>query len=73
MGKRNRNKNENFTLKNRFHYWFDNRMTKGSLGLIRVLIVFSILLAVFVAGLIIALGFSEEGFGGSKRDKRLVV
>ena len=61
MGKRNRNKNENFTLKNRFHYWFDNRMTKGSLGLIRVLIVFSILLAVFVAGLIIALGFSEEG------------
>ena len=61
MGKRNRNKNENFTLKNRFRYWFDNRMTKGSFGLIRILIAFSILLAVFVAGLIIVLGFSEEG------------
>ena len=59
--RKNRNKNANFTLKNRFRYWFDNRMTKGSFGLIRVLIAFSILLAVFVAGLIVVLGFSEEG------------
>ena len=50
-----------FTFKERFRYWFDNRMTKGSLGLIRVLIIASVLLAVFVAFLIIAFGFSEEG------------
>ena len=59
--RKRRNKQENFTLKNRFRYWFDNRMTKGSFGLIRILIAVSILLAVLVAGLIIVLGFSEEG------------
>ena len=34
-----------FTLKERFRYWFDNRMAKGSLGFIRTLIIASVLLA----------------------------
>ena len=59
-GKHN-NKSDKFTLKNRFHYWFDNRMAKGSLGFIRVLIIASVLLAVLVAGLIILFRFNEEG------------
>ncbi|MBP5230468.1 MAG: hypothetical protein ILO68_01955, partial [Clostridia bacterium] len=50
-----------FPIRDRFRYWFDNRMTKGSLGLIRVLIVVSVLFAVLVAGLIILFGFNEEG------------
>lgn len=61
MGKKEQNQNGNFTLRNRFRYWFDNRMTKGAFGLIRVLIAVSILIAVLIAALIIVLKFSEEG------------
>ena len=50
-----------FTVKERFSYWFDNHMAKGSLSFIRVLIVFTVLLAVIVAGLIILFGFNEDG------------
>ena len=50
-----------FSLRERFRYWFDNRMTGGSLGFIRILIAASLLLAVFMAALIILLGFGEEG------------
>lgn len=50
-----------FSLKDRFGYWFDNKMTKGSLALIRVLIVASVLLAMLIAGLIILFGFNEDG------------
>ena len=39
-----RNRKHEFTLKNRFLYWFDNRMSKNSLGLIRVLIAATVLL-----------------------------
>ncbi len=60
-----RSEEKKFSLKERFSYWFDNRMSKGSLGLIRVLIVVSIMLAVFIAGLIILFGFNEEGEIGS--------
>lgn len=50
------------TLKERFTYWFDNRVNKGgSLGFIRTLIIASILLAVVIAGIIIACGFHEDG------------
>ena len=55
------NSEEKFTLKNRFSYWFDNRMAKGSLGLIRVLITASVMFAVLIAAFIIMCGFSEEG------------
>ena len=54
-----------FTLKQRFSYWFDNRIAEGSLGLIRILIVFSVLLVLMIAGLIMLFGLSEEGEGGA--------
>ncbi len=50
-----------FSIKERFLYWFDNRMSKGSLGLIRFLIAGSIVLASLMACLIILFGFNEEG------------
>lgn len=53
-------KGQGHTLKERFTYWFDNRMARGSLGFIRVLIIASILLAVIIALLIIAFGFHED-------------
>ena len=36
--KKRRNRLEGFSIRDRFRYWFDNRMSKGSLGLIRGLI-----------------------------------
>ena len=50
-----------FSLKDRFRYWFDNRIAKSSLEFIRILIIFSLILAMLIAGLIILLGFNEEG------------
>jgi voltage-gated potassium channel Kch len=52
---------KSFSVKDRFRYWFDNKMTRGSLGLIRILIIASVLLAAIIAGLIILFGFNEEG------------
>ena len=54
-----------FTLRQRFSYWFDNRIAEGSLGLIRILIVFSVLLVLLITGLIMMLGLSEGGEGGA--------
>lgn len=48
------------TLKEKFNYWFDNRMAKGSLGFIRFLIVASVVLAVLIAGLMVWLGVDGE-------------
>ncbi|MBO4413973.1 MAG: hypothetical protein J5830_04635, partial [Clostridia bacterium] len=48
-------------LRDRMRYWFDNRISKSSLGLIRVLIIASLLLALAVAALIILFGFNDEG------------
>ena len=31
------------SFKDRFRYWFDNRMSKGSIELIRILLIFTIL------------------------------
>ena len=56
-----KNKQKKPALKERLGYWFDNRMSKGSLGFIRILIIASILLAVLIAVLIICFGFNEEG------------
>ncbi len=53
--------NNKFSLRNRFRYWFDNRMTKGSLGFIKVLIVASVLFAAIMAEITILLHFNEEG------------
>ena len=46
--------------KERFSYWFDNRIARGSLGLIRFLIAVSIILALIIAGVIVVLGFYED-------------
>lgn len=54
-----------FSPKERFTYWFDNRMARGSLGLIRSLVAASILLAVIVAGLIVLLRLNGEGDAAS--------
>ena len=54
-----------FTWKERFSYWFDNRMARSSLGLIRSLIAASIALAVIIALLIVVCGFNEEGDAAS--------
>ncbi len=48
------------TWRERFGYWFDKRISRGSLGLIRFLIAVSIVLAVVIAGLILLLGFNED-------------
>ena len=37
------------SIKERFQYWFDNRMAKGSFGLIRILIAFAVLLVLVLA------------------------
>ncbi|MBP5255900.1 MAG: hypothetical protein J6Z80_02475, partial [Clostridia bacterium] len=49
------------SLRDRFRYWFDNRISKSSLGLIRLLIAASLILAIIVALLIILFGFNEDG------------
>ena len=59
MKKRN-NKQFSFSLRKQLQYWFDNRISKGSLGFIRVLIAFSILLAILMAALSILLGFPGD-------------
>ncbi len=61
MKRSKNNKAKGFSLKDRFGYWFDNRMAKGSLTLIKILIVVSVILAVIIAGVIILCGFNEEG------------
>ena len=53
------------TFKERFDYWFDRHTSKGSLGLIRALIIASLVIAVLIALLIIAFGFNDEGEVGS--------
>ena len=51
--------------KDRFSYWFDNHMSKGSIGLIRILLIFSLLAVLLVSGLIMAFGFNDgESFAG---------
>ncbi len=59
--KKTRNRREGFSVQERFRYWFDNRMSKGSLGLIRGLIIASVILALFTAWIIILCGFNEKG------------
>ena len=54
-----------FSLKERFNYWFDNRMARGSLGLIRSLVAASILLAVIIAALIVLFRLNGESDAAS--------
>lgn len=53
------------TLKERFTYWFDNRMARGSMGLIRVLIIFTLILVVVLSGAVILFDSgNEQGAAG---------
>ena len=54
-----------FSLRERFRYWFDNRMARGSLGLIRALVAASIVLAVIIAGLIVLFRLNGESDAAS--------
>ena len=49
------------TFKERFSYWFDNKMSGGSLSLIKLLAVVSIGIVIVIAVLIFLLGLSEDG------------
>lgn len=51
--KNEKNKQRSFTLKERYRYWFDNKMAKGSLSFIRTMIIASVLMAVVVACIIV--------------------
>lgn len=49
-----------YSLKERFDYWFDDRIANGSLGFIRFLILASVALAVLIACLVVLMGFDGE-------------
>ena len=57
--KKAKNGQRSFSIKKQFQYWFDNRISKGSLGFIRVLIVLSILLAILMGALAVLSDFRE--------------
>ncbi|MBQ7534355.1 MAG: hypothetical protein IJT43_01910 [Stomatobaculum sp.] len=66
MNNENENKGrQSFSLKERFAYWFDNQMAKGSLALIHVLIAASVAFAIMMAGIIVMLGLHGDGDGTS--------
>lgn len=48
------------TLKERFRYWFDNQMAHGSLGLIKLLLIATVLVIVLVTAVIMLLGADDE-------------
>ena len=53
------------TSEERFTYWFDNRMARGSMGLIRVLIIFTLILVVVLSGAVILFDSgNEQGAAG---------
>lgn len=55
-----------FTLRERLQYWFDNRMAGGSLGLLRLLLICSLLMILAVTLIITGLKFNpEQDFGST--------
>ena len=51
------------SFKERFAYWFDTIMSRGSIALIRLLAIVSVLAIVIITGLLILLGYSEAQMG----------
>ena len=51
------------SFKERFAYWFDSRMSKGTSDLIRLLAVVSVLAVALVALVLMAFGYSEAKYG----------
>lgn len=58
--RRGKNHDHSFSLKNRFQYWFDNRIAKGSLSFIIILFAAAILLALFIGGLLLLFGYNVD-------------
>ena len=55
-----------FTLRERLQYWFDNRMSGGSVGLLRLLLICSLLMILAVTLIITVLNFNpEQDFGST--------
>ena len=53
------------SFKDRFHYWFDNRMAKGSISLIWMLLIFTLLAVFLFSAFIILIGAGgEDGWAG---------
>ena len=54
------------SLRERYHYWFDNRMANGSLGLIRVLLIATVIAVILVAvGLVVFASDVYDSFSGA--------
>ena len=53
-------KNNKPSLKERFRYWFDNHMSRGSLGLIRILLAVTIFVIAVITVIILICGFAED-------------
>ncbi len=53
------------TMKERFQYWFDNRMSKGGMALFRILIIFSVLLVLLLTGFMILTGLVKHPDGNA--------
>lgn len=53
--------NNKHSLKERLSYWFDKRMSKGTISMIKVLALFSIAVVILMTVIITAFGMSEEG------------
>ena len=54
-------KKKKVPFKKRFSYWFDQRMSKGSLGLIRLLAILTLVVILLVALVIFRIAPDEEG------------
>lgn len=48
------------SFKERFRYWLDNRMARGSISMIKLLALATLALVLLIAGLILAFGLQEE-------------
>ena len=51
------------SFKDRFQYWFDNQMSKGTIALIRLLAIVTIAFIVLVTLALVAFGYSDARFG----------
>ena len=49
------------TLRERLSYWFDKRMSRGSLSLIKLLAIVSLVVVLVVSFVIFVCGFNEDG------------
>jgi Trk K+ transport system NAD-binding subunit len=65
MDNKNKRPKKNYTLRQRFQYWFDTHMTKGAVGIILVFIAVTVLIAIFMGILIVNFNFIEEGKYGA--------